>query len=228
MPPTTRSHTAAAAKAAAAAATQTRVQFILAQLQSFQDLFWAIQEIEVDNEDDEGPPPVGDCDYYRLGHEEQRVLQWIDSEDEIGWDCSGPRRLFTLFFLGSSDYFVGMWVGNYVEAILREPAGDTTTPSLFEQLPVYVFDFEQDDCCGDDDGTHGANLRGYLQEVVDWCRAHRAMIADHGAEVDRLQAFVLGLSENCIIDRGPYPGKPSTERSEEQQPAYEEDDVWID
>jgi hypothetical protein len=204
MPPTTRSQTAAAA-------AQTRIQFILAQMTSFQDLFWAMQDIE-----EVAKPLVGDTDYLGGGEdeeEEEGVLQWIDSEDEIGWDFRGPRRAFMLFSLGSSDYFVGIWVGDYVDAIMREPPGGAaTTQSLFEQLPVCVFDLEQDDCCccGEDDGTKAGNLRSYLQEVVDWCRKHGAALG-RDAEVDRLQEFVLGLSEHCISDRGPYPARRKDE-----------------
>lgn len=231
MPPITRSQTAAAA-------TQTRVKFILEQLQSFQDLFWAMMGEKAD-EASEQPPPVGDTDYFSGGggggsdddsdDDADGVaaaaavnggdrssgcchggIRWIDGKDEIGWDFRGPRRAFMLFFTGSSDYFVGIWVGDYVEAICAEPAGDVTTPSLLEKLPVLVFDLEKDDCCADGDGKSSGNLRSYLQEVVDWCRDHGAALGDeHNAEVDRLQAFVLGLSEHCINDRGGYPGKLS-------------------
>lgn len=176
----------------------SRLQYLYDMLNSFQDLFNTLHD-HIDGADyncdrlplvgDVGmvrPPPIdGDDDETGPSTE---VLGPIDEEDFYCTDFRDGQQMYMLFYLGASNYFPGIWIGN------------ETDEARIEEMPIYTMDLASGDS-SPNPATH-RNLRHMLQEVVNWCVRHRPPAVDM-AEVERLQRAVLTLSERHV-DKGDY------------------------
>ncbi len=159
------------------------------ELDSFQDLFYAMMQKDEDDDEDYNGPAIGEVSG-----------DLIRDADFFSWDFRGDRRVYMLFFMGSCDHFPAIWIGDYAD---REDS-----EALVEQMPILYFMTDHDEPGEPIMQTHN-NLREYLQDLID-CR--RATFA--GAELDRLQAFVNTLSEK-YIERGHF--IPLAEEDEDEE-----------
>lgn len=154
------------------------------ELDSFQDLFHVmrqvVDEMKENDEDSDTGPAVGDV-----------AGELIRDADFFSWDFSGDRRVYMLFFMGSSDHFPAIWIGDYAD---REDS-----EALVEQMPIHYFMTDMDEPDLPNLPSH-KNLREYLQDLVDWSRTKPTLV---GAELDWLQSFVNTLSETSV-ERGAF------------------------
>jgi len=117
-------------------------------------------------------------------------LDMIDrgEEDYYGADLSGTQKLCQLFFLGSSDYFPGLWVGE-------------DDLDRMDEMPVYIFDLsgERENQPIEPEG----NLKHYLDALLDEFLSGYTETDEYKRQALFTKANIQLLSDN-MIDKGNY------------------------
>jgi hypothetical protein len=78
-------------------------------------------------------------------------LEPIDESYYYGVDFSNEKKVYILFFTGSSDYFSGIWLGNY-------------NIEFLDSMPVYLFDLSDSD---DNKSEPIGNFRFYIESLLN-------------------------------------------------------------
>lgn len=78
-------------------------------------------------------------------------LDLIDESDYYGVDFSNEKKVYMLFFTGSSDYFPGIWLGNF-------------NIEFLDSIPIYIFDLSDLD---NNKSEPIGNFRFYIETLLD-------------------------------------------------------------
>lgn len=123
------------------------------------------------------------------------IFSLIDSEDELGVNFTGDKKVIQFFFLGTSSHFPCIWIGNDDE-------------EKIDEMPVYHLDFEEENSF-----ESFGNFRNFMEEVIDTfiesCKDNKNIFPEDSdkeeyiKEALEVRELLKKLSTN-VIDKGDY------------------------
>jgi hypothetical protein len=125
-------------------------------------------------------------------------MDLMDDCDFYGVDCSGAQQIYSLFFLGSSDYFPAIWIGN-------DNMEDIDT------MPVYILDFSNNGNEEDEEGNEEednnnpcGNVKQYLIQILNELVACDQMTPTEVKQAIELKDKLEQLLSNKVVNKGNY------------------------
>lgn len=113
-------------------------------------------------------------------------MELIDDPDYYGCNFTGDKKVYMLFFRGSSDYFPAIWIGN-------------DDINKIDQMPIYILDLS----CGEQQFEQMGNLKSYINDMLDEFLLEYNENDEYMKEAIELKKRIENLSNN-LINKGDY------------------------
>lgn len=159
------------------------VEDLMTRMNEVLDTVYLPEDYDSDINDPEDVWSEGDL-FQKVGFSDGLFVgeNYIDEEEYYGYDFRGKQRVMVLGNTGASDFFVGIWVGEYPDM------------TRLDEYPVYWFDLSCDEMVCKTEG----NFREFVEKLLDEFREEYEDIEIYRREADEKRKLLCQFSTNLI------------------------------